>query len=125
MSHANAFSCIRPLHSIYSYIFELFWDFSECFSPPPHSLVYISASWHQNISLFLLRTLFVPGHPPLLLILLPHTSGFGMRRPKQTSLITSLDETFIRNAKSFCQTSMTLTFPLSSIVGNGSHYVTS
>ena len=93
--------------------------------PPPHSLVYISASWHQNISLFLLRTLFVLGHPPFLLILLPHTSGFCMKRPKRTSLITSLDETFIRNAKSFCQTSMTLTFPLSSIVGNGSHYVTS
>ena len=38
---------------------------------------------------------------------------------------TFLDEVFIRNAKSFWQTSPTLTFPLSFIVRNGSHCVTS
>ena len=36
-----------------------------------------------------------------------------------------LDEVFIRNAKSYWRTSLTLTFPLSFTVGNGSHYVTS
>ena len=36
-----------------------------------------------------------------------------------------LDEAFIRNAKSFCQTSPTLTYPLSFTIGIGSHCVTS
>ena len=38
---------------------------------------------------------------------------------------TSLEEAFIRNAKSFCQTLPTSTFPLSFTVRNGSHCVTS
>ena len=38
---------------------------------------------------------------------------------------TFLDEVFIRNAKSFWQILLTLTFPLSFTVGNGSHCVTS
>ena len=38
---------------------------------------------------------------------------------------TSLDEAFIWNAKSFCRTLPTLTFPLSFTVGDGSHCVTS
>ena len=38
---------------------------------------------------------------------------------------TSLNEAFIQNAKSFCRTLPTLTFPLSFTVGDGSHYVTS
>ena len=37
---ANAFSCIRTLHSIYFYLFELFGSFLS----PPYSLVYVSAS---------------------------------------------------------------------------------
>ena len=37
----------------------------------------------------------------------------------------SLDEAFIRNAKSFCRTLPTLAFPLSFTVGNRSHCVTS
>ena len=36
-----------------------------------------------------------------------------------------LDEVFIRNVESFWRTSLTLTFPLSFTVGNGSHCVTS
>ena len=48
-----------------------------------------------------------------------------LQRPKQTSLRTSLDEAFIRNAKSFCQTSPTLTYPLSFTVEVRSHCVTS
>ena len=48
-----------------------------------------------------------------------------MMMPIRNSRRTFLDEVFIRNAKSFWRTSPTLTFPLSFIVGNGSHCVTS
>ena len=48
-----------------------------------------------------------------------------LQRPKQTSLRTSLDEAWIRNAKSFCQISPTLTYPLSFTVEVRSHCVTS
>ena len=82
------------------------------------------ASWHLNVNLLHLGTLFVLGHP-LLLTPLPLMSGSMMRRPNQTSLRNFLDKAFIRNAKSFCQTSLTLIFPLSSTVGNGGHCVTS
>ena len=88
------------------------------------SLVYVSGSWHQNVSLFHPKTLFVPRHP-LLLIRLPHMSESMMRRPKQTSLRTSLNEVFIQNTKSSCRTSPTLTYPLSFTVGDGSHCVMS
>ena len=83
------------------------------------------ALWHLSVSLLCPGTLFIPGHLLLLLHLtpLPLMSGFVMRRPNQTSLRTSHDVTFIRNAKSFCQTYLTLTYPLSSTVGVGSHYV--
>ena len=106
---------------IYLNCFGTFLIVSSC---PPHSLVYISASWHLNVSLFCPGTLFVPRHPPLL-ILLSYMFGSMMRRPKWTSLRTSLDEAFIPNAKSSCRTSLTLTYPLSFIVGDGSHCVTS
>ena len=95
------------------------------FPRPPHSLVYVNASWHQNVSLLRPETLFVLGHLLLLLILLPHTSSSVMRRPKWNSLSTSLDEEFIQNARSSCQTSPTLTYPLSFTIGVGSHCVTS
>ena len=91
----------------------------------PHSLVYVNASWHLNISLLHPETLFVPGHLLLLLIPLPLLFGSMMKMLKRTSRRTFLDEAFIRNAKSFCQTYPTLTFPLSFTVGVGSHCVTS
>ena len=83
------------------------------------------ALWHLSISLFRPKTLFIPGHLLLLLHLtpLPLTSSSVLRRPNRTSLRTFHDTTFIWNAKSFCQTSLTLTYPLSSIVGVGSHYM--
>ena len=62
---------------------------------------------------------------PLLLILHIFLSCSMMRRPNRTSLRTSLDEAFIRNAKSFCRTYPTRTYTLSFIVGVGSHCVTS
>ena len=45
---------------------------------------------------------------------------FVMMMPTRHSRRTFLDEVFIRNAKSFWLTSLTLAFPLSFIVGNGS-----
>ena len=82
------------------------------------------ASWHLNVNLLHPRTLFVPGHP-LLLTLLPHTSGSVMIKLDRIFRRTFLDKAFIRNAKSSCRISPTLTFPLSFTVGNGSHCVTS
>ena len=109
------------------YIFiylNCFWDFSECFFLPPYSLVYASTSWHQNVSLLHLRTLFVPGHLRLL-ILPPLLFGSVMRMPERPSRRTFLNEVFIRNAKSSRRTSLTLTYPLSFTVEVGSHHVTS
>ena len=51
--------------------------------------------------------------------------GSVMMMPTRHSRRTFLDEVFIQNAKSYWQTSPTLTFPLSFTVGNMSHYVTS
>ena len=79
------------------------------------------ASWHLNVNLLHPGTLCVSRHP-LLLILLLHM--FGSAMIKQIGLFEVLDEPFIRNAKSFCRTSPTLTYPLSFTVGVGSHCVT-
>ena len=122
-------SCIRSFFSIYFDIFELLGTFLIVFSLSLSlslSLsVYVSLLlWHPNVNLLCPETLFVPGHL-LLLILLLSLSGSVMRRPKRTSLRTFPDEAFIQNAKSFCQTSLTLTFLLSSTVGNRGHYVMS
>ena len=83
------------------------------------------ALWHLSVGLFRPETLFIPRHLLFLLLLtpLPLTSGSVMRRPNHTSLRTFHDAAFIWNAKLFCQTSLTLTYPLSSTVGVGSHYV--
>ena len=83
------------------------------------------ASWHPIVSPLRPETLFIPGHLLLLLFLTPHplTSGSMMRRPNRTSLRTFHDATIIRNAKSSYQIFLTLTYPLSSTVGVGSHYV--
>ena len=126
MSLAHAFSCIRPLP--FFFYLNCFGTFlSVSFSPPPPtplSLVYISMSRHQNVSLLHPETLFILGHPlRLILLLLPF--GSVMRMPERTSRRTFLSEVFIRNAESFWRTSPTLTFPLSFTVGDGSHCVTS
>ena len=85
------------------------------------------ASWHLNVNPFRLGTLFVMGHLLLLLLLTPLHLMYGsvMRRPNQTSRRTFHDEAVIRNAKSFCKIFLTLTYPLSSTIGVGSHYVAS
>ena len=83
------------------------------------------ASWHLSVSLLRPGTFFVPRHLLLLLLLTPHplTSDSVMKRPNQSSLRTFHNAAFIRNAKSFCQTFLTLNYPLSSTVGVKSHYV--
>ena len=85
------------------------------------------ASWHLNVNPFCPETLSISGHLLLLLHLtpLPLTFGSVMRRPNWTSWRTFHNEAFIQNAKSFCQTSLTLTYPLSSTVGVGSHFMAS
>jgi len=101
-------------------VLELFWLF---FLPPFLSLVYVSVSWHRNVSLLRPGTLFIPGHLRLLILLLL-ISGFVMRMPERNSRRTFLDEMFIQNAESFCQISSTLTYPMSFTVGFWSHCVT-
>ena len=83
------------------------------------------ASWHLNVNSFHPETLFILEHLLRLLLLtpLPLMSDSMMRRPNRTSWRTFHDAAFIRNAKSFCQTSLRLTCPLSSIVRVRSHYV--
>ena len=109
--------------SIFLYI-DCVWCFFACFSLLLSLLFTLVASWHLNVSLLHLGTLFIPEHP-LLLTLLPHMFDFMMIKPDRTFQRTSLNETFIRNAKSFCRTSLTLTYLLSFTVGVGSHCVTS
>ena len=126
MSHVHAFPCI---HSFYSLYFDnilfcclgLFW---LSLSPSLSSVCVSLLLWHPNANLLRLGTLFVTRHP-LFLILHHLMSGSVMRRPNWTSLRTFPDKAFIFNTKSSCWTSPTLTFPLSSTVENGSHYVTS
>ena len=89
--------------------------------------VSLAALWHLNENLLRPETFFVSRHllllPPLILFLL--TSDFVMIKPVRTFRRTSHDEAFIQNAKSFYQVFPILTFPLSSIVGVGSHCVAS
>ena len=86
-----------------------------------HSLfLSLVALWHLNENPLHPRTLFVPRHllliPPLFLLLL--TSNFVMIKPVRTLWRTSHDEAFIWIFP-------ILTFPMSSIVGVGSHCVES
>ena len=109
--------------SMYFYI-DCVWCVSTCFSLSLSLLFTLVVSWHLNVSLLHPRTLFVSRHP-LLLTLLPLLFSSVMKKPDKTFRRTFLDETFIRNAKSFCRTSLTLTYPLSFTVGVGSHCMTS
>ena len=84
----------------------------------------LAASWHPNANLLHPRTLCVMGL--LLLLILPLLLfGSMMRRPIRSSWRTFLNKAFTQNAKSSCQISLTLTYPLSSTVRIGSYYVAS
>ena len=91
------------------------------------SLSWLAAIWHLNGNPLCPRTLFVLGHlhplPPLILLHLTFDSM--MIKPVRTFQRNFHDAAFIQNTKSFYQTFPILTFPLSSIVGVRSHYVTS
>ena len=93
----------------------------------PLSFFWLVALWHLNENLLHPRTLFVPGYllllPPLILLYLTFDSM--MIKLVRTFRRTSHDAEFIWNTKSFYQTFPILTFPLSSIVGVGSHCVAS
>ena len=105
------------------------WCFSDCLSLSPFLSLFLTlvASWHLNVNPFCPETLFVSRHLLLLLLLtpLPLTYSSVMRRPNWTSWKTFHDMAFIRNTKSFCQISLTLTYPLSSTIGVRSHFVVS
>ena len=125
-----AYHMLMHFHAYVPYIIYILiywlWLVLFCMSLSlPLSLLFtLVASWHLNVNLLHLGTLFIPEHP-LLLTLLPHMFDFMMIKPDRTFQRTSLNETFIRNAKSFCRTSLTLTYLLSFTVGVGSHCVTS
>ena len=120
-------SCI-PMHTFF--LFNISWYIWIVFGTSLIVSLSLSPSlfslclWHLNASLLRPRTLFVPGHP-LCLILLLHLFGSMMRMPKRPSRRTFLDKAFILNAKSSWWTSPTLTYPLSFTVRVGSHCVTS
>ena len=94
---------------------------------PLSLFVTLVASWHLNVNPFHLGALFVLGYLLLLLllILLHLMSSSIMRRPNRTSLRTFHNVAFIQNAKSLCQIFLTLTYPLSSTIGVGSHFMAS
>ena len=125
----HAFSCIRTFKFLYLYIYIYIYNLVDAFlivslslSLPLSLFLASVASWHPNANPFHPRTLFILGH---LLPLTPLHLTFGsmMRRLIRTSRRTFLDEAFIRNAKSSYQNFPILTYPLSSTVGVGSHYV--
>ena len=105
------------------FLYWFVWWFSACFSL---SLSLVTL-WHLNKNPLRPKTFFILGHllllPPLILLLLMFDSV--MIKPIRTFRRTSRDEAFIQKSKSFYQIFSILTFPLSSIVGVGSHCVAS
>ena len=121
-----AYHMLMHFHAYVPYILYIliYWLWLVLFSVSLSLLLSISCSmapkWKSTSS----RTFFDSGHL-LLLILLPHMFDSMMIKPDRTFRRTFLDELFIRNTKSFCRTSPTLTYPLSFTVVVGSHYVMS
>ena len=110
---------------LYILIYWLYLVLFYVFLSLPLSLLFmLVVSWHLSVNLLHPKTLFVPGHP-LLLTLLPPLFGSVMTKLNRTFRRTFLDEAFIRNAWSFCRTSLTLTYPLSFIIRVGSHCMAS
>ena len=116
------FPCICTLFSYIWYIWTA-WDFSDC------------SSFLLPLNLFTLvvsmtpKRKSTPARNPLCSSASSSTNpslfGSVMMMPLRHSQRTFLDVAFIRNAKSFCWTLPTLTFPLSFTMGDGSHYVMS
>ena len=85
------------------------------------SLSRIVCTWHLSANLLCPRTLFVPRH--LFLILLLFTFGSMMRKPKRTSQRTSPDVVFIRSTVCFYRIFLILLYPLSFTIGDGNLYM--
>ena len=120
------FACHMLMHCscIRTFSFPFFWYSIVmvlfCLSPFL-SLSQIVCAWHPSTNLLRLKTLFVPRH--LLLILLLFTFGSMMGRPKKISWRTSPNVVFIRSAAWFYWTFLILLYPLSFIVEDGNLYV--
>ena len=122
-------SCIL-MHMYLQFLYVLIYLLLVTFLIVSHSFFLslpftLVVSWHLGVNPLRPETLFILGHllPLFLLTPFPLPSSSMMRRPNQTSLRNFLDAAFIQDTKSFCQTFLTLTCPLSSTVGFGSHYV--
>ena len=103
-------SCIFHTY-VPSFPYILILNYLVFFSLSPSLSFFQFASWHLTLNLLRLETLFIPGHLPLILLLLIFSSV--MRKPVRTFL----DKAFIRNVKSFYRIFPILTFPLSSTAG--------
>ena len=125
MSHVHTFPMYTYFLFIIFDIIDAAWDFFDYFFFLSLSFcLRWSCLWHLNVNPLQPGTLFIP---MLLCLLILHLLMFGfmMMMPLRHFQRTSLDEAFIWNAKSFCRTLLTPTFPLSFIVGDRSHCVTS
>ena len=86
------------------------------------SLSRIVCTWHLSAKLLRPETLFVQGHP-FLLILLPLMLGSLMIKPVRTFRRTSPNMAFIQNATLSYRTSLLLIYRLSFTGGDGNLYV--
>ena len=118
------FPCIRTFFNIFD-IIDVAWDFSDC------SFLFLPLFLFTLVVSMAPKRKSTPARNPLHLGASsssdPHllTFDFVMMMPLRHFRRTSPDEAFIRNAKSFYWTLLTPTFPLSFIVGERSHCVTS
>ena len=125
-------------HDVFNVACHMFMHFS-CICTSLFYLFYIKCVWCFSASLSLSLSLSLSPSLSLSLSLLvscpiapKHKSTLShnslrsvMRRPVWTSRRTFHDATFIRNAKLSYRTFPILTFPQSSTIGVGSHYVAS
>ena len=104
MSHVHTFF----IHMFFSY---LLWT-CVSFCSFLRSLLNRTSLWHPNRrNPFQLETLVVVlGHPLLLFLLFHLIFGSMMRMPRWTSLRTSRNVVFIRNARLFCWILLTLLY---------------
>ena len=122
MSHVHTFPMYTYFLFIIFDIIDAAWDFFDYFFFLSLSFcLRWSCLWHLNVNPLQPGTLFIP---MLLCLLILHLLMFGFVMIRHFQR-TSLDEAFIWNAKSFCRTLLTPTFPFSFTVGDGSHCVTS
>ena len=117
MSHVHAFF----MHTFFSY---LLWTYVSLCSFFLSFLNRTSLLVPKQKNPLRLETLvMVPSHPLLLFLLFHLISGFVMKRPRRTSLRTSRNVAFIRNAKLFYRILPTLLSLKSFKLGIGNLYL--